>query len=423
MLVQNGKFLGKYNFAWAVMVACCILQAFGMGLVLNCGALFYVPVCNDLGFTRAEISTYMAGYFVGNTITMPIAGHILTKYDMRKVIAASTVVLGISIFAMSFYHEIWQWQLSGTLVGISGAFIFVLPAASLTGSWFVKHRGLVYGVVMACSGISAAVFSMVINAIIGSAGWRVAYQFVGIACMVAILPCCLFFYNKPRVIGAVPYGYDAEKLVDGVRPSEQGVPTKVAVMSIPFWCLFLFAGIASFCHGGVNQHTPAFIQSVGFTATFAASIVSFESMGSVFDKLFMGYLNDKIGVKWTAILQFCIILLGLFGFIFSRNPVVLYVAAVCFGIQDSLMSVSLPLLIRSIFGNANYTQIHAWIRCGVGLFGSFSGILVGHIFDVTGSYLPAFYVMIFVCLAGILTVVAAYYFAKRHGWGAPVKQS
>lgn len=119
------------------------------------------------------------------------------------------VVLSASVMAMSIYYELWQWQVSGFLVGASGAGIFVLPSASLIGNWFIKRRGFVYGVVMACAGISAAIFSQVLNGIIQDSGWRTAYLFVGAASLIVILPCSLIMRKAPTDMGLAPYGYES----------------------------------------------------------------------------------------------------------------------------------------------------------------------------------------------------------------------
>lgn len=414
--VKNGYVFGKVHFAFVIMVCCCLVQAFGMGLILNCGSLFYVSICDDLGFLRSEISTYMTGYFIGTTIGTPILGKLLSKYDTRVVMSVSIIVLSGSVAAMSTYHEIWQWQVSGFLVGFAGAGIFVLPSASFVGNWFIKHRGFVYGIVMSFSGISAAIFSQVINYIIYTQSWRSAYLFVGIAALVVILPCSLIMRKKPSDIGTAPYGYDESIYDAGESPAMRGVPFKVAVASVAFWCLFLFAGIASFIHGGIEQHMPGYIESIGFTAAFSGFVVSAESIGSVIDKFVMGWLNDKIGVRRTVIVELVLISIGILGFVFLRNPVLLILSTVLFGIQDSLASVSLPLLIRDIFGSKNYTVIHAWIRTGVGLFGSFSGVLVGHVYDTTGTFAPAFLALVLLCVFAIGCIVVAYRPNEKLNW-------
>ena len=417
-LVRNGLFLGKVQYCWVIAVCCGLLQAFGMGLVLNCGSLFYVYICEDMGFLRADISTYMTGYFLGTTIVTPIAGFLLSKFDIRKVMAAAICILSASVAAMSAYTEIWQWQISGFLVGSAGSCIFVLPSASMVGNWFVKRRGTVYGIVMACSSISAAIFAPILNRIIAESGWRTGYLFVGIAAFIVILPCCLLFRYRPSDIGCKPYGGDGldEELTD---KQKSGVRTKVAVASVSFWCLFMFAGIASFNHGGVEQHIPGYMVQIGLGTAFGATVVSAQSAGSVADKFIMGWLNDKIGVQRTTIVELIVIMLGLAGFIFSREPILLVASAVAFGVQDSLMSVSLPLLIREIFGNKYYTQIHGLIRAGVGTLGTFSGVFVGWVYDTTGTFEPAFAILIALFAVDIVCVLAAYIFGKKLVWETP----
>ena len=175
----------------------------------------------------------------------PLAGKLLTKYDTRIVMSAAIVILSGAVAAMSTYTEIWQWQVSGFLVGAAGAGIFVLPSASLIGNWFIKRRGFVYGIVMACSGISAALFSMVISSIIQTTGWRSAYLFVGIVSLAVILPCSLLMRKKPTDLGIAPYGYEETARGEGgALPVMRGVAVRVAVVSVAFWCLFVFAGIA-----------------------------------------------------------------------------------------------------------------------------------------------------------------------------------
>ena len=417
-LVRNGLFLGKVQYCWVIAVCCGLLQAFGMGLVLNCGSLFYVYICEDMGFLRADISTYMTGYFLGTTIATPIAGFLLSKLDIRKVMAAAICILSASVAAMSAYTEIWQWQISGFLVGSAGSCIFVLPSASMVGNWFVKRRGTVYGIVMACSSISAAIFAPILNRIIAESGWRTGYLFVGIAAFIVILPCCLLFRYRPSDIGCKPYGGDGldEELTDRQK---SGVRTRAAVASVSFWCLFAFAGIASFNHGGVEQHIPGYMVQIGLGTAFGATVVSAQSAGSVADKFIMGWLNDKIGVQRTTIVELIVIMLGLAGFIFAREPILLVASAVAFGVQDSLMSVSLPLLIREIFGNKYYTQIHGLIRAGVGTLGTFSGVFVGWVYDTTGTFEPAFAILIALFAVDIVCVLAAYIFGKKLVWERP----
>ena len=42
----------KIHRAWIILIGCCFLQAGGTGAILLSAGVFYVPICNELGFAR-----------------------------------------------------------------------------------------------------------------------------------------------------------------------------------------------------------------------------------------------------------------------------------------------------------------------------------------------------------------------------------
>ena len=55
------------------------MQAGGLGAVLDAAGVFFVPVCDDLGFTRSELSLYLTFYFIATVFAMPLVGKWITK--------------------------------------------------------------------------------------------------------------------------------------------------------------------------------------------------------------------------------------------------------------------------------------------------------------------------------------------------------
>ena len=106
-------------------------------------------------------------------------------------------------------------------------------------------------------------------------------------------------------------------------------------------------------------------------------------------------------------------MIGLLGLIFCRSEAALLFSAFIFGVQDSFLSLSLPLLTRAFFGDRYFSQLYAWASIGSGLLGSFGSPLIGLSYDVAGSYLPAFYVACAVCVAGGMAVAFGRISAKH----------
>lgn len=60
---------GSIHYAWIVMIGCCFLQAGALGAIMNSGGIFFVPICEDLGFDRGALALYLTFYFIATTFT------------------------------------------------------------------------------------------------------------------------------------------------------------------------------------------------------------------------------------------------------------------------------------------------------------------------------------------------------------------
>ena len=154
---------------------------------------------------------------------------------------------------------------------------------------------------------------------------------------VLVLPWTLFVFKlHPEDIGWKPYGWTEEdERREKLRVAEHrdlpGVPVSKALKTVPFVCMFLFAGLIAY-FAGFNSHLPGFAQSVGFSAMVGSSLLTAVMVGNVVEKFIVGWLNDKIGVQFTVNIQLAMVALGFLGFILAGdNLVLLYVSAFLFG--------------------------------------------------------------------------------------------
>ena len=397
------------------------MQAGGLGAVLDAAGVFFVPVCEDLGFLRSELSLYLTFYFIATVFAMPIVGKWITKYNINRVLSVSFALVVAAVAAMGFYTEPWQWWISGVVFGLAGSFIFVVPAPILIGNWFHAHRGLALGVAMSFSGIGGAALGPLFTLLIETFGWREAYFIAAGIMALLVLPWTLFVFKlRPEDAGLKPYGWtdaDEQKQLLNVGHQElPGVPLAKALKTVPFVCMFLFAGLIAY-FAGFNSHLPGYAQSIGFSALVGSSLLTAVMVGNVLEKLFVGWLNDRVGVQFTVNIQLVMVALGFAGFIVAGdNLVLLYVSAFFFGAQNSLVSVSTPLLIRQLFGERDFPAIFTYARIGTGVIGCLGPVTVAGVFDATGSFVPAFVLGIGITAVAFVTVRLAYLFRGKLHW-------
>ena len=406
-----------------ILVGCCFMQAGGLGAVLDAAGVFFVPVCEDLGFMRSELALYLTFYFIATIFAMPLVGKWITKYDLNRLLSGAFGLTVLAVAAMGFYSQPWQWWISGVVFGLAGSFIFVIPTPILIGNWFNRHRGLALGVAMSFSGIGGAVLGPVFTLVIQAVGWRVAYLAAAGIMALLVLPWTLFVFKlRPEDIGQHPYGWERDESAGGrrcagrVESDVPGVPASRAWKTVPFVCMFLLAGLVSY-FAGFNSHLPGYAQSLGFSALFGSSLLTAVMVGNVVEKLCVGWLNDKFGVRFTVYLQLVLVIVGLAGLMTAgANPVMLYVSAFFFGAQNSLYSVSIPLLVRQIFGERDFAKIFSYTKIGTGVIGCLGPVSIAYVYDMTGSFVPAFGIGIGVALLSIVCVALAEARSKTLAW-------
>jgi len=393
------------------------MQAGGLGAVLDAAGVFFAPVCDDLGFSRSELSLYLTFYFIATIFAMPLVGRWITRFNINKLLTTAFFLVVVFVAAMGFYDRSWQWWVSGIVFGLAGSFIFVVPAPILIDNWFHRRKGLALGVAMSFSSIGGAILAPAFTILIQSFGWRTAYLIAACIMALLVLPWTAFVFKlHPEDVGETPYGYDGTLEEDKGERILSGVPLKSAVKSVSFVCMFLFAGLIAY-FAGFNSQLPGYAQSIGYSPLVSSSLLTAVMVGSVIEKYLIGWLNDRVGVVVTVNIQLAMVLIGFIGFVFAGQSLpALYVSAFFFGAQNSLVSISTPLLIRQLFGERDFPAIFANARIGTGVIGCLGPVTIAGIFDSTGSFAAAFWVGIAVVALGFASVRVAYGFRGKLHW-------
>ncbi len=394
------------HYAWIVMIGCCFLQAGALGAIMNSGGIFFVPICNDLGFDRGALALYLTFYFIATTFTYPFVAKFLPKWDFRIFLTGCFLVIAATEACMGLMTEIWQWYLAGVVLGISGALVFVVASTVLIENWFIKKRGTALGIAMCGSGIGGVIFPILGTWLIGEIGWRMAYPAIAVIICILVLPWTLFVFRlHPEDMGLKPYGADEAESVEEERKDIHGMPAKKALFTLAFVCIFIYAGIEAL-FSGYNNHLPGFAESLGYSAAFGAEILALAQLGYTVATLVMGWVTDKIGVAASTYITLGITAASLLGFAFLQDQIPLMVAAFVFGMNSVIITISVTTLLSEIFGKKYFAQILSYSRMS-GIIGCFGAAAVGACYDITGSYVGSFFggiVILIIC--AILVAIA-----------------
>ncbi|MFH0068178.1 CynX/NimT family MFS transporter [Peribacillus sp. NPDC056705] len=389
---------GKIHYAWWIMVASAAIYAASVGIIVSCAGLLYRAVAEDFNVGVSEISLYTSLMYFTITILLPFAGKVLNKFDIRYILTIAGIINALAFGLMGTYHSVFPFYISGIALGIGSTFLIYGSIPLIMNNWFKVKVGTSLGIAMAFMGVGGAIFALITGGLIESIGWRSTYMVLGVIVAILILPFSIFVIrSKPEQLNMTAYGADEVDTNASNVPKtpETGILKSAAMKTSAFYLVMLFTGLFGLA-STVSFHVPNFVQSVGFTATMAATGVTCVTIGQTGGKFLLGAINDKFGIKAALFAGIGGGMLGVVALLISDSFGIgmLYAGALLFGIGFSGSTLLPPVVIREVFGGRDYASIYTTIMSASTLGVAFGTTLFSYIYDSTGSYFTVFIIVI-----------------------------
>lgn len=411
--MTQGK--GKIFYGYAIMVACIVMLVVGTGIIVNTVNQFVLPITEATGMSRAAFTLYTSFQNIALMLTVPFLSKIYAKIKPKIMTIIGFLVMCAAYFMLSQCVEAWQFYVCGVFIGFGLAFVSTTTVGILINNWFIKNKGTVLGIAMAGSGFGSMIFNPIAQQLISSMSYQTAYMVLAAIMFVCFIPVLIIYVYKPEDKGMHALGWEekqaelaakakeaGDKEADAPKEILEGYTYKEAIRSPKFYLLAFVIICLSGMSMGTFQQMSAYLVGTGYEKAFAATVVSAISLFLMFGKFIWGFLRDRIGMKATFVIALSIFVLQYIVLLFVNvSPVLCYVQAVMFGLSFATPTMFAALLVNAAFGEKEYASIYGTMQ----FFFYFGPIicnpLTGAIFDMTGTYAPAFIfyaICIFLCL-------------------------
>lgn len=376
----------KMHYAWLILIACCMMQGAGLGLVSNCAGVYYSSVCADLGFEMGKFTFYRMLFNLSQAFMMPFVAKSFKKMDVRVIVSAATAIMGICSILLGASSELWQFYIVGIIQGAAAAFVGMVPAPILLANWFHKKTGTAVGIAAAFSGFVGMLGSSALGVTIPAFGWRASYMLMGVVVMVLILPFSVFvLHYRPEDIGMLPYGAD-ETYVRATESAKAAEKEKLTdFLKQPLFYVALIAYAATIIGACLNAFLTSCGVEAGLTLTLAAMLTTLSLFGNMFSKFFLGKFCDTYGVIKVFIISIVISEIGHL-LLFMGIPMGMMPGAFLYGITMPFSTVMLPLFCRLFWKGDTYATAYSYVSMFGMLLSSPFNMLFGTFYDMTGTY-------------------------------------
>ena len=148
-------------------------------------------------------------------------------------------------------------------------------------------------------------------------------------------------------------------------------------------------------------------------AEVKAAIISIYSMVGIFGKIVLGWINDKFGMVASAAAGCIMFGVSFFFMLAGQDVTMLYIMAILFGLGDAIGTVTPPLVTSAIFGKEKYGEAYGIANSFTQVGLSFGSIMVAGVFDLSGSYTPAWILLLVLTAVTMIGWLGSYYLSRK----------
>jgi sugar phosphate permease len=399
---------------WAVAASAFIALMCAAGFRAAPGVLID-PLHMEFGWSHGEISSAVSVNLVLNGVISPFAAALMERFGMRRVVTAGLLLVaagsGLTVFVDAPWQLVLLW---GVCIGVGTGATALAFVATVTGRWFVSHRGLVSGVLTAAQSAGGLVFLPVMASLATTVGWRPASLVVTVGALI-VVPVVLFVLrDRPSDVGTVALGAPLpDPTDDAPAPAPVATPGAVrhalavlrdAARTGPFWFL---AGSFAICGattvGLVNTHFVPAAHDHGMPETTAAGLLAVVGVFDVAGTVASGWFTDRIDPRRLLIAYYLLrgaslVLLPMLLGPAATPPIWAFV--IFYGLDWVATVPPTVALAREHYGD-RAPVVFGWIFASHQVGSAIAAVGAGVLRDTTGSYTSAW------LAAGGLCAVAA----------------
>ena len=381
-------------YGWRMIGLVSAIRIVGGGVHQYGFTVFFLPISQDLGLSRAATSLAFSLARAQGAIEAPLVGYLIDRFGPRPIIVVAAFLAGVGYILLS-----WVTSYAGFMIiylaVISLAFIagFVHSPMVIANSWFIRHRARAMTVVSAAVPIGGALLSPLLAVGVQSLGWRWSAFLSGCLFLAVCLPLSFRVRRSPESMGLLPDGAAAAD-ADGNagakgeanrKAGEVDFTAAQAMKTFVFWLLVISMTARVAAYSTVSVHFVPIMVWQGLAqeeAAFLLGAFAFINLGAHF---LLGWIADHVNKPGLMALCHLVPAFTVFPLLGAAARWQLWL----FTIAYTLLDASFPIVwatVGDFFGRKYFATIRGMLSFFY-MWGSVAGpVLAGAIYDRSQSY-------------------------------------
>ncbi|KAK3674422.1 hypothetical protein LTR78_005891 [Recurvomyces mirabilis] len=286
--IDRGK--GAYSF----LLGCWLIEAMIWAFPLAFG-VFQSHYTNHFLFKSSShliptVGTLATGL---SYLLMPLTNAIALRWPQhrRTMCCVGWIMCIFGLLGASLATHVWELLLWQGVVYGTGWVVCYTPLLFMLNEWFVRRRGLAYGILFGASGVTGLFIPVCMEWLLERYGFRVALRVYALITIVVSAPG-LWLIRPRKPAGRVPKAQKKklESDSDSLRSLRPFLTNKH----------FLLLAFAVFTQGlGFfipNIYIPSYASDLGLSSAASSSLLALISLSQVLGQIWQGWISDRVNI-------------------------------------------------------------------------------------------------------------------------------
>jgi len=388
--------LSKIYYGWRMIGLVSALRILGGGLHQYGFTVFFLPVSQDLGLSRASTSLAFSLARAQGSFVSPLVGYLVDRSGPKPIMVTAALLAGIGYILFSWVHSYTTFLIVYLgVISISFTAGFIHAPTIVANSWFIRLRARAMTVVSAAVPLGGAIITPLLAIAVTMLGWRWAAFIAGVLFLVIGLPLCMGVQRSPESIGMTlddePLPSKSRQNADATAPkateryNEPDVTTRAAMRMPIFWILVLSMTARSAAFTTVTTHFVPLMVWKGLSQTEASVFLAGFAIFNLPLHFLLGWIGDFVNKPKLVAVCILVAIVSMLPMLWSNSLWALWLFTALY----TLLDASIPVYWASVgdfFGRKSFGTIRGTMNFFY-TWGSVLGpVIAGAVYDRTQSY-------------------------------------
>ena len=393
----DAAFREELRTNWPVLLLAFSCLFFGFSAPAFALPFLFAEVIKEFGWTREQATLLASAKYLVGAVSALMVGRFLDITGVRSALLVTIGLGGLALVSFLWVPNLTAYYIVGAMMGLAGpgAMVAVKVLVSRT---FHESQGTATGVALLGTSLGSVLVPLIISAMIGALGWRMAFAGLSLGIWLIAIPMLLFFFPKG---GHTPL---PEPVIAGVAPTKTGWSEVLKLAKgKAFWLLATALFIGAIVDQAFIQHQVLILNDMAMSRDAAALAVSAIGIVGIFFRILIGNLLDSTSNKGLSAMYVVVSITSLLAF-YLVNPIVLMGFVVLRAAGHAANLIDVNVLAKQTFGLKNFGTLIGVFTAIVSLGFAIGPWIMGRLFEMDGNYHTAFILFAILPLIGAVLI-------------------